>query len=194
MKHWTKPLLAAALALGLAPAVCLATDYLSQSTSINAALDGAYLGKATVASPVEVLERKDGQAHVRISGWTLKEYPGQIFTAPGVRIENASIDEVGALKLGASKSQNVQGNDWVAASVEGWVPESKVTSDINALWTKAKARHADACSTCHAAPAADHFTANQWATLLPVKGGRAGHTRKGANELMFRYLQEHAKK
>lgn len=34
---------------------------------------------------------------------------------------------------------------------------------------------------------------NQWAATLPVRGGRTGHTRRGPNEVMFRYLQEHAR-
>lgn len=72
--------------------------------------------------------------------------------------------------------------------------ERQTHEQSHKLWQQGKARHAEACSMCHAAPKADHFTANQWASVLPAKGGRTGHTRAGANAVMFKYLQAHAKK
>ncbi len=189
-----KQLLAAALIAAAVPAAFAAAGYLDQSVPVNGKATGDFLGKINVATPVEVLEKKGAQALVRVSGWSLKEYPSQIFKAPGVRIEEASFDEEKAVKLDPKAGEKtVQGNVWVRSSAQGWVPAKAITTNINTLWAQGKARHADACSTCHAAPAANHFTANQWATLLPVRGGRTGHTRKGANELMFRWLQEHAK-
>ncbi|MCD8339943.1 MAG: hypothetical protein LUC43_07090, partial [Burkholderiales bacterium] len=88
--------------------------------------------------------------------------------------------------------QEVQGNEWEASSAEGWIASSDLTTDIDKLWEEAKAREQEACSGCHAAPEPDHFNANQWASQLPLKGGRAGHTRAGKNELMFRWLQQFA--
>lgn len=174
-----KQLLAAALIAAVVPAAFAATGYLDQSVPVNGKATGDFLGKINVATPVEVLEKKGARS--------LKEYPSQIFKAPGVRIEEASFDEEKAVKLDPkSGEKTVQGNVWVRSSAQGWVPAKAITTNINALWAQGKARHADACSTCHAAPAANHFTANQWATLLPLRGGRTGHTRKGANELMFR--------
>lgn len=186
--------LTAALTLAAAPAVFAGTSYLTQTTPVNGQPGKDYLGTLDVASPVEVLEQKGDQVKVKVSGWSLKEYPSQIFTAPGIRIENASFDEESAVKLDPKAGEKtVQGNVWVVSSAEGWIPASHLTTDIEALWSKGKARQAEACSICHGAPAADHFTANQWASLLPVRGGRTGHTRKGNNELMFRWLQEHAR-
>ena len=98
----------------------------------------------------------------------------------------------GAVKLsGAEKS--VQGNAWQAASAEAWVPPAGLTQDLDGLWKKAEVRHADACSTCHGAPKASAHTANEWAGQLPKRGGRTGHSSASANELMFKWLQAHAK-
>lgn len=110
----------------------------------------------------------------------------------GLRIQYAAFDEDGAVKLsGAEKS--VQGNAWQAASAEGWGPPAGLTQDLDGLWKKAEVRHADACSTCHGAPKASAHTANEWAGQLPKRGGRTGHSSAGANELMFKWLQAHAK-
>ena len=134
-------------------------------------------------------------AKVRIGGWSLKEYPSQIFKEAGLRIEYASFDEEKVVKLdGKSGEKTVQGNVWQKSTAEGWVPAKSLTKDINGLWKQGRERQQQACSSCHAAPAANHFTANQWASTLPERGGRVGHTRAGANALMFKYLQAHAKK
>ena len=102
----------------------------------------------------------------------------------GLRIQYAALDKDGAVKLsGAEKS----------ASAEGWVPPAGLTQDLDGLWKKAEVRHADACSTCHGAPKASTHTANEWAGQLPKRGGRTGHSSAGANELMFKWLQAHAK-
>ena len=100
--------------------------------------------------------------------------------------------EDGTVKLsGAEKS--VQGNAWQAASAEGWVPPAGLTQDLDGLWKQAEVRQADACSTCHGAPKASAHTANEWAGQLPKRGGRTGHSSAGANELMFKWMQAHAK-
>ena len=109
-----KQLLAAALIAAVVPAAFAATGYLDQSVPVNGKATGDFLGKINVATPVEVLEKKGAQALVRVSGWSLKEYPSQIFKTPGVRIEEASFDEEKAVKLDPkSGEKTVQGNVWV---------------------------------------------------------------------------------
>ena len=79
-----------------------------------------YLGTLDVASPVTVLEKKNGMTKVRIDGWSLKEYPSQIFQEAGLRIEYASFDEEKAVKLNAKGGEKtVQGNVWQKSSAEG---------------------------------------------------------------------------
>lgn len=189
--------LVAALLLTAVTSTALAATvrYTNASVQFNGSVNSDYLGKLAVATPVTVLQKKGKTVKVKVEGWALSEYPGQIFSAPGVRIEYGSFDEEKAVKLNpAGGKQVVQGNEWVQASVEGWVDAAKLTGDIKGLWAQGKQRLGDACSTCHGAPTADHFTANQWASQLPLRGGRAGHSRAGNNALMFKYLQEHAKK
>lgn len=111
----------------------------------------------------------------------------------GLRIQYAAFDEDGAVKLsGAEKS--VQGTPGrPRAQKAGCPPPAGLTQDLDGLWKKAEVRHADACSTCHGAPKASAHTANEWAGQLPKRGGRTGHSSAGANELMFKWLQAHAK-
>lgn len=194
----TKTILIGALVAGLSLPVMSAQAaevwYSAAPLEVNAAPGSDYLGTLDVATPVTVLEKKGDMAKVRISGWSLKEYPSQIFKEAGLRIEYASFDEEKAVKLnGKSGEKTVQGNVWQKSTAEGWVPAKSLTKDINSLWKQAAERHGDACSSCHGAPKADHFTANQWASQLPVRGGRTGHTRRGNNALMFKWLQENAK-
>lgn len=194
----TKTILIGALVAGLSLPVMSAQAaevwYSAAPLEVNAAPGSDYLGTLDVATPVTVLEKKGDMAKVRISGWSLKEYPSQIFKEAGLRIEYASFDEEKAVKLdGKSGEKTVQGNVWQKSMAEGWVPAKSLTKDINGLWKQAAERHGDACSSCHGAPKADHFTANQWASQLPVRGGRTGHTRRGNNALMFKWLQENAK-
>ncbi len=194
----TKTILIGALVAGLSLPVMSAQAaevwYSAAPLEVNAAPGSDYLGTLDVATPVTVLEKKGDMAKVRISGWSLKEYPSQIFKEAGLRIEYASFDEEKAVKLdGKSGEKTVQGNVWQKSTAEGWVPAKSLTKDINGLWKQAAERHGDACSSCHGAPKADHFTANQWASQLPVRGGRTGHTRRGNNALMFKWLQENAK-
>lgn len=194
----TKTILIGALVAGLSLPVMSAQAaevwYSAAPLEVNAAPGSDYLGTLDVATPVTVLEKKGDMAKVRISGWSLKEYPSQIFKEAGLRIEYASFDEEKAVKLdGKSGEKTVQGNVWQKSTAEGWVPAKSLTKNINGLWKQAAERHGDACSSCHGAPKADHFTANQWASQLPVRGGRTGHTRRGNNALMFKWLQENAK-
>lgn len=170
-------------------------QYTTASVEINAQPSADYLGKLDIATPVTVLEKKGNKVKVRVNGWALVEYPSQIFSQAGVRIQYAEFDEESAVKFNEkSERQTVQDNEWVKASAEGWIDAKALTQNVDALWQKGKARLSEACSSCHGAPQADHFTANQWASQLPLKGGRAGHSSAGANALMFKYLQTHAKK
>lgn len=190
-----KKLMTAAALLVMAGAASAATLYTTGVLDFNKTTKGSYLGKIGAAVPVTVLKKQGNLSYVRISGWTLAEYPSMIFAEPGVRIEYGSFDEESAVKTNPKAGEKVvQENKWVKATAEGWVQSAKLTNNLNKLWQQGKARHAEACSMCHAAPKADHFTANQWASVLPAKGGRTGHTRAGANAVMFKYLQAHAKK
>lgn len=180
-------------ALLAAPTMAANVLYTAQPCEIEAKAGSDYLGTLAVATPVTVLQKKGDLVRVRVDGWTLQEFPSQIFKAANVRIEYASLDEEDAVKTDDKSVKEVAGNPWVKAKVEGWVPAKALTANVKVLWQSGEARLGQACASCHGAPAANHFTANQWASQLPERGGRTGHSRAGANALMFKYLQEHAK-
>lgn len=180
-------------ALVAVPAMAADVLYTAAPCEIEAKPGSDYLGTLAVATPVTVLQTKGDLARVRVDGWTLQEFPTQLFKAANVRIEYASLDEEDAVKTDDKTVKEVAGNPWVKATVEGWVPKKVLTADVTGLWKAGEERLGQACASCHGAPAANHFTANQWASQLPERGGRTGHSRAGANALMFKYLQEHAK-
>lgn len=180
-------------ALVAVPAMAADVLYTAAPCEIEAKAGSDYLGTLAVATPVTVLQTKGDLARVRVDGWTLQEFPTQLFKAANVRIEYASIDEEDDVKTDDKTVKEVAGNPWVKATVEGWVPKKVLTADVTGLWKAGEERLGQACASCHGAPAANHFTANQWASQLPERGGRTGHSRAGANALMFKYLQEHAK-
>ncbi len=178
------------------PIAACATEpmYLTKNTSINSSIENGYLGTVSVLTPVDVLQKKGDFAKIKLQGWSLKEYPSQIFSQPGIRIEYGSFDEEKAVKaVSGGKTVVVQDNPWIETTAEGWVPLSLLTSDRNKLLAEGKADQQQKCSVCHPAPAANHFTANQWASILPLRGGRTGHTRAKSNALLFKYLQLDAK-
>lgn len=179
--------------LGSCAAIAAQPQYTNTSCALEGKPGSDYLGTLTVATPVTVLQKKADFVRVRVSGWTLQEFPTQIFKDANVRIEYAGLDEEDAVKIDNKSVVTIADNPWAKASVEGWIPASALTSDVKTLWSAGEARLGQACASCHGAPAANHFTANQWASQLPERGGRTGHSRAGANALMFKYLQEHAK-
>jgi trimethylamine-N-oxide reductase cytochrome c-type subunit TorC len=169
------------------------TLYTKTPVEINAKETSSLLGKLSILTPVDVIETKGDRTKVTVKGWALKEYPSQIFKDAGLRVEYGSFDEEESVKLEEKGGKEVAGNEWVPASVTGWVPSAALTPDRAALLAEGKQKEAQTCSACHPAPEANHFTANQWASLLPVKGGRTGHTQAGGNAILFKYLQENAK-
>lgn len=153
------------------------------------------LGTIAVATPVDVLDKKDGYTKVKVNGWVLKDYPAYVFKAPGVRIEYGVFEAKGAVASAYKDAEDAAGNQWMKVSVVGWVADNVLTDDVGSLWVKGQDRMMRICSACHPTPEVRHFTANQWASLLPERGAMAmvGHSRAGHNALMFKYIQEHAK-
>ncbi len=170
-----------------------AASFTSEAAAVQEKAGSGFLGKVAVATPVDVIERSGDFALVKISGWTLAEFPSQIFAKPGVRIEYASFDEESAIRLDQASETSVAGNAWVRAEATGWIPAKDLTEDLEGRWKAGAARLQDACSSSLGAPEPAHFTANQWASQLPEKGGRTGHSRAKGNALMFKYIQAHAK-
>lgn len=151
------------------------------------------LGTIAIATPLDVLDKKDGYTKVKLNGWVLKDYPAYVFKAPGVRIEYGVFEAKGAVASAYKDAEDAAGNQWMKVSVMGWVKNESLTGDVGSLWMKAQDRMLRVCSACHPVPEVRHFTANQWASQLPLRGAMVGHSRAGHNALMFKYIQEHAK-
>jgi hypothetical protein len=86
-----KKLMTAAALLAMVGTASSATLYTTGVLDFNKTTKGSYLGKIGAAVPVTVLKKQGSLSYVRISGWTLAEYPSMIFAEPGVRIEYAPL-------------------------------------------------------------------------------------------------------
>ena len=102
-----KKLMTAAALLAMAGAASAATLYTTGVLDFNKTTKGSYLGKIGAAVPVTVLKKQGNLSYVRISGWTLAEYPSMIFAEPGVRIEYGSFDEESAVKTNPKAGEKV---------------------------------------------------------------------------------------
>lgn len=135
IKKW----MTAAALLAMVGTVSSATLYTTGVLDFNKTTKGSYLGKIGAAVPVTVLKKQGSLSYVRISGWTLAEYPSMIFAEPGVRIEYGSFDEESAVKTNPKAGEKVvQENRWVKATAEGWVQSAKLTNNLTSSGSKVK--------------------------------------------------------
>lgn len=77
-----KKLMTAAALLTMVGTASSATLYTTGVLDFNKTTKGSYLGKIGAAVPVTVLKKQGSLSYVRISGWTLAEYPSIIFAEP----------------------------------------------------------------------------------------------------------------
>lgn len=77
-----KKLMTAAALLAMAGVASAATLYTTGVLDFNKTTKGSYLGKIGAAVPVTVLKKQGNLSYVRISGWTLAEYPSMILPNP----------------------------------------------------------------------------------------------------------------
>lgn len=77
-----KKLMTAAALLTMVGTASSATLYTTGVLDFNKTTKGSYLGKIGAAVPVTVLKKQGSLSYVRISGWTLAEYPSMIFAEP----------------------------------------------------------------------------------------------------------------
>lgn len=77
-----KKLMTAAALLTMVGTASSATLYTTGVLDFNKTTKGSYLGKIGAAVPATVLKKQGSLSYVRISGWTLAEYPSMIFAEP----------------------------------------------------------------------------------------------------------------
>ncbi len=187
-----------ALWLALAPPAPAATDgqvlYSNTLTSLrDAAVNGTVIASISPAVPLRVLDEKDGQVKVEITGWSPEGGEKYLFTEMGQRIRLAKITEQGleGRKIIAQKEDYYE-TIWQDVRLTGWIAKKDVSEDIRTIWKTARHLFHQRCTRCHALHRPTEFTANQWPSILRIMTVRAGLS-EGRKALIVQFMQTHAK-
>ena len=188
------------MVLWLDPAspVVAATDgqvlYTNTLTSLrDAAGDGTIIASISPAVPLRVLDEKDGQMKVEITGWSPEGGEKYLFIEMGQRIRLAKITDQGleGRKVIAQKEDYYE-SVWQDVRLTGWIAKKDISEDIKAIWKTARHLFHQRCTRCHALHRPTEFTANQWPSILKIMTVRAGLS-EGKKALIVQYMQTHAK-
>lgn len=170
------------------------TAYIAKMVPLSATPGGAAAGSLTPGTQVQVLSEKGAFSQIQLQGWSPQGGSTAIFAAPGERILLATFGDAG--KVGRKvkgKGADASGSPWEQVQATVWVPKAALIANVDSLWKQASQLYGKRCSTCHALPATDKYTANQWPGTLRGMAQRAGLSKEDT-ELLVRYAQAHAKK
>ena len=172
--------------------------YVVQSKPYFGNADDAKAGKGDIgqilaATHLKVLERSGDHLHVRIDGWQQDGVDRVIYELPGQRIFSATVskDSTGLIKPISTRTDESTGLVWHEVQMEGWVDKTALLDSIEPLWAYGAEMDHAACGTCHSAPAADHYLANQWIGTMKAME-RFITLNKEQYRFLQKYLQMHA--
>ncbi|MFV0360211.1 NapC/NirT family cytochrome c [Tropicimonas sp.] len=125
-------------------------------------------GRLLSDTPVEVIERSGDKLKIRISGWRQENADRAVFTLPGKRIFVAALDPAGIelARSGETRTDPDTGQVWAETTLEVWLAPGALTDDPDALMEYGAELYRATCANCHAAPAPDHYVANQWIGVM----------------------------
>lgn len=153
----------------------------------------AIVASIAVAAEVDRLDTVDGFHHVALEGWARAGAERVLFGRPGKRILVATIakDQVAALQRVQTTVDPETDIAWNKIRLEGWIPQGTTEPRIDPIWAAAWSLFAERCTACHQRRVPEHYTANQWRSLIKVMGPRAGLP-KADQALILAFLQNHA--
>lgn len=106
---------------------------------------GDVLGTVAVTSPVEVLEQGDGHSHIRFEGFVnpAGSSPAAVYTNPNDSIVMFIASDSSALPVPTGAT------DWTPVTLEGWVEDGQLVTELAGLFETAAERYRRYCSQCH---------------------------------------------
>ncbi|WP_455002204.1 NapC/NirT family cytochrome c [Cardiobacterium hominis] len=131
---------------------------------------------------------------VTISGYQQEGAAQVIYAQSGKRIISAIVAEeaIDRLQNGEYTTDTETGSQWRPVTLTAWVENANLLADAQPLWDYGNALNGAYCGGCHAVVPADHYTANQWPSI--VNGMVSRTSMDDAGKLMLTYyLQNHAK-
>lgn len=167
-----------------------AQRYANTVTPLLDAADGKTIGELQPGAPVQVIAQSGGSTHITLQGWASQGASATLFAAPDRRV-NILDGFTGRAKPGSS--QTLVGKTYQQFTIDGWVATSALVGDVATVWKSASDLFAQKCGSCHALPAADSLSADQWPAIMKTQKVNAG---LDANEtaLLTAYLQTNGKR
>lgn len=166
-----------------------AQRYANALTPLLDAAGGKTVGELHPGAAVQVIGQSGTATHVAVQGWSAKGANGLLVATPDRHI--TLLDEyAGPAKPGSS--QTVDGKVYQQVTIDGWVATSALVDDVQTVWKSASDLFAQKCGSCHALPAADSLSADQWPAIMKTQKVNAA---LDANEtaLLTAYLQTNGK-
>lgn len=186
----------AALWMGNATADPLkAPQYLDGTVHVHLRADDGQkaIGKAMVATPIQVISEQGDWLEISMAGWTQAGAERVIYAAPGIRVLRAAMSKsaVDQMVFGESVEDGETGLVWTRTEVRGWVKAPSMQPSLADIWMRAEPLFSDRCTACHQRRVPKHYTANQWNSHLKVMGPRTGLPKE--DQFLIRaFLQYHA--
>lgn len=154
-------------------------------------------GSLGMAARVEVAEVKGDKVRLDIAAWRKDKGYGRVLYADFGRnmrvavLERDTAQNADLVVTGEPQNDDNTGLDWVEVKTSLWAPTSGFVADVDQLWNVANESYQASCSTCHAQPDPEHFSANAWPAQF---NGMVGFTNMDAVEqqLVLSYLQNHS--
>ncbi|MDP5218901.1 pentaheme c-type cytochrome TorC [Ruegeria sp. 2205SS24-7] len=154
-------------------------------------------GSLELGAPVEVLARSGNKMQIRLAAWRKEKGFGRVLYHDfGLNMRKAVLNKdtaTNAAIVHASETRNDDntGLDWSEVTVDLWAVSRGFVKDEQVLWDVAAESYASDCSTCHAQPDPEHFSANAWPAMF---NGMVGFTNfdEAESKLVLTYLQKHS--
>jgi len=153
--------------------------------------DAELAGSILPATRITVLQVKGEWAEVQVNGWRQEEVDSVLYEVRGQRIFAATVKEDGLPLVSEGKTSWTDPDTeyrWTEATLKAWMKRTPMTSDPAGLWDYASNTFISTCSSCHSTYPADHFTANQWPSMIKSME-RFAQLPRNENFLVIKYLQ-----
>ncbi|WP_294963332.1 hypothetical protein [Sulfurimonas sp.] len=166
------------------------SSFINQDTKVFMKSDAKKeIGKIDTATPIEVLSSIGNFREIKVTGWASYGFENVLFKDIGQRIFYLVLKDNKTKKAKElAKGTDSFGSEWRKVSYKVWVNKTSLSKKINDIDKKGQELFASRCGACHASPEVQHYTANQWPSIIEAMKPRAGLSSQEA-QFINKYLQ-----
>ena len=150
-------------------------------------------GKVLPTTGFEVLKLDGDKAQVKLIGWNKGKMARMLYFSKGERIISGAFSKKAKFDSNVLKTEKIGKNTWSKVTLITWIENKNLTSDIDALFSKANNLLETNCGLCHAVHPTKEFSANQWPSVIKAMIPRTSLSKEDG-WLVTQYVQKHAKK